>query len=1286
MPRRILAYPKATTLSNGKFTTFITDSGIGFSKIGNIFLNRFREDTINANYGNFIYLKDSNGQIFSNTLAPLFDKPKNYEAKFNQTTVEFKKIYENLTIDTTIFVEKNEPIDIRYIKLTNTSNVPIELEILTYQEVLLNMKAADCAHMVFSNLFVQIESTAPNELLCSRRPVCVEDKRRFLLHKLILENEVINENNFEYETNRANFLGRCNFPTNPDVIFKKELTNKGGAALDPIASLKTTVKLNGFEKIKFSILSFYGEDKEEIIKASSKYNEIKDIENAFCELKSNINTKPRLYDLFLSRLFFIHPCQKQAKYIKKNTLWQDGFWKYGISGDNPIITFEFSRNFEALVEVIENVAFLNSREIKTDLVIIDNSGSEFDKSKIEKFLTKEMFFLKKSEISKEFFNLLGSVSHIFLKDFFKLKSQLTCETTKPININLISEKIRASNANNSINLNTRELEFWNGYGGFSKTNEYVIKLKNFENTPMPWCNVISNPSFGMIINECQGGYVWHKNSRENKLTPWYNDTVADKFGERIYIYDKDKKTIFSPFHGLVKQYNETLKMDEEQDFKFPNNDFLIKHGLGYSKFESKSGEIEQKTTNFVALNDPVKITVLKLKNTGSQNKKLKISHFLRPVLGVDEATSRNIQINRLNTTFIAKNKYSELKDESLFLDFSLPISDFTTDRDEFFGSSRGNQIPEGVYKASLSHKLGAGYDPSIVTRYDLELAPGQEKNLILIIGAAKKTEFIKKLCQKYKKLDNVKLELQNVVDNWKNITGKIQIKTPDPAMDLMLNGWLIYQTLSCRIFGKSGYYQSGGAYGFRDQLQDSMAMCYSFPEITRVQILKSCAHQFSDGDVQHWWHEMSKNLEECSLAKTEHDVSHWNLEVLNTKNEAHKGIRTKFSDDLLWLPYVVAEYVKITGDFAILAEKVAFLKGEALDEKTDERYFTPEISDEIVSVYEHCLRAIKRSLRFGKHGLPLIGTGDWNDGMNKVGNQGKGESVWVAWFLISILNEFIEISNYMGDTEIKKEFEKISKELSQNVNENAWDGKWYKRAFFDDGTPLGSSKNKECKIDSISQSWAVISGASEEKKSDAALKSVWKNLVDEQNKIIKLLDPPFYDSELEPGYIKGYVPGIRENGGQYTHAAVWYVIALARAKKYEKAYEAFCMLNPINHSSEKNAADIYKVEPYVVSADIYSNENHVGRGGWTWYTGAAGWYYRAGIEEILGFKKTGETIYLNPRVPRTWKEYEIIYKKDDKSTLKIKIENPNGKNGLKKTRKIELNNRRNEQIVVTLDE
>ncbi len=768
-------------------------------------------------------------------------------------------------------------------------------------------------------------------------------------------------------------------------------------------------------------------------------------------------------------------------------------------------------------------------------------------------------------------------------------------------------------------LNNEEIKYFNDYGAFSPNGkEYLIKVNKEKRLPTVWSHVLANENFGTLVTESMGGYTWHKNCRLNRISSWSNKPHLDIPSEVIYM--EDLKTGKRWSMGLNPMPDE--------------NDYSIIYGFGYSKYIHESQGITQELEIFVPNEDTLKVNILKLSNNTLERKKLKIVYYVKPVLGEEEVKSDGkIKINyddNANMVF-AENLYESDFKSKVYVSSSEKIKSFTGDKKFFLGNG-GLSNPDGLKKVRLNNNLGFDSKSCIAIQIEVELDSMSSKEIVLNLGATNNIIDGKNISYKYSKIQNCKQELENVKRKWKDILEKVQVYTPIESINIMLNGWALYQTIASRLYARTGFYQSGGAYGFRDQLQDTLCLKYINPEMIKNQIIKHSEHQFIEGDVEHWWHD-----------------------------ETERGIRTRFSDDLLWLAYLCLEYIDITNDKEILNIKTPYLQGEVLKDNEEERYDKFTKSNITETIYEHIIRAIEKSLNFGENGLPKIGTGDWNDGFSEVGNKGKGESVWLGFFLYTIIDRFLPYIEERGEADRVQKYRKILQDLKIALNSKGWDGRWFRRAYMDNGSILGSIENEECRIDSIAQSWSVISNAGDEDKKLQAMESLENHLVDKENGIIKLLDPPFANGELNPGYIKAYLPGVRENGGQYTHSSIWVIIAETLLGFGDKAGEYYRMINPIEHSRTKESAKKYKVEPYVVAADIYGAGNLAGRGGWTWYTGSSSWFYKAGIEYILGLKIKNNTLSLNPCIPKDWKEFSIKYK-FERSIYNIKVSNPNSKN------------------------
>lgn len=1243
--------PKAHILSNGSYSIMITDRGTGYSKNKSFSITRWREDSTLDYYGMFFYLKNiETNKVWAATYSPINVTPESYQVTFTADKVVYKRVDEQIETKTEVVVTSGDNAEIRTLKLKNTGNTPKIIEVTSYFEVVITKHAADAAHPAFSNLFIKTDYLQDkNCLIANRRPRSESEKSLWIANAVVNFNDNISE--LQYETDRLQFIGRTRNTNAPIVIEgNKPLSNTVGAVLDPIMSLRLRVKIEPGATSEIAFIVAISESYETLIELIEKYRSREAIEGAFrlalrrSQVEAGyLNMKASEIEMFqdiLSNILFISPLRRiYNEYISQNRKGQSTLWSFGISGDLPIILLVLKKTDELslLYELLKAHEYWRLKDLRVDLIILSEEENGYThplhalisdiviKGQTHDILNKPggIFILDKNNILEEELHLLYAVSRLILKGE---KGVLAEQIKLKQNVNLprLKQLLVTNEHFEKIALKEEPLNFYNGLGGFNKDgSEYVIKLEKGQNTPAPWINVISNPNFGFIVSETGSGYTWSENSRENKLTPWSNDPVTDSPGEVFYIGDSDTGELWT---------TTPLPIREDESY-------IIRHGFGYSVFEHNSHGILQSLIQYVPIHEAVKISIMKLENATKKTRNLTVTYYVRPVSGVsDQSTAIHIKTRQTKTgTLIIENPYNEeFPGRLIFMDVSKSERFVTSNRQEFFGSG-GIADPDALKRERLSGVTGIGFDPCAVMQVNITVEPKQIKELIFVFGEAMKLEDVNEITNKYKKLHIVEEALGDIKWNWQEKLGAVKINTPDVSMDIMLNGWLPYQVLACRIWARSGFYQSGGAYGFRDQLQDSLSIAHICPKITHDQIILHARHQFLEGDVQHWWHEPHG-----------------------------KGTRTRFSDDLLWLPYVTNEYIRITGDKDILTLEMTFLEDEMLKEFEDEHYGRPKISQTKATLYDHCIRTIEKSLKFGVHELPLIGSGDWNDGMNTIGNRGLGESVWLGWFLFSVLESFIPVCREMGDNELVLKYQETNEKIVAAIEKNAWDGNWYRRAYFDNGVPLGSIENSECKIDAIAQSWAVISGAADPTRARQAMNSLENYLIQWEDGLIKLLTPPFEDSDLDPGYIKGYVPGVRENGGQYTHAAAWVIIAFAKLGDGDKAWELFELINPINHTRTHIEYSLYKVEPYVMAADVYAVPPHTGRGGWTWYTGSAGWMYRAGLEYILGFQKNGDNILMNPCIPKKWTEYNINYKYLDTS-YEIKVKNPESVNmGVKK--------------------
>lgn len=1236
--------PEIQLLSNGSYSLMVSNSGSGYSKKDDMMVYRWKEDVTSDGSGMFFYIKDiKKNKYWSSTYEPCKKEGDKYEAIFSLEKAEFKRKDEDISTHTEIVVSNEDDVEIRKISITNHGDENKVIEITSYCEVTLNDLNSDIVHPAFGNLFIRTEFISnPECIIANRRPRAKGKKKPYVIQTIALKGNGVGKT--QYETSRVNFIGRGKNLTYPKVMEgDTPLQNTVGAVLDPIISMRKRVKIKPGEACTIAYTVGVSDTKEHCIELGNKYCKMDNVERVF-ELALTQNAvevkylgikspQANLYQTMAARILYMSPLyEMRSEYISNIKRSQSSLWKYGISGDVPIVLVVVNKdNHNDIVRQMLNAhEFWSVKGLKVDLVILNLEETGYNQplqdsiretintshARDKQNKSGGVFLYSKTTIEKEDIELLMAISRIVIrgdKGFISNQIKLGTENKREMEPLKTNNKVCTYKPYKFI---TNKLSYYNDIGGFDlKNDKYVIKLNEGKNTPAPWINVISNKNFGFHVSESGSAYTWYKNSRENKITTWSNDWVCDAPSEALYLRDEESGSIWSVTPKPIRD----------------NGEYIIEHGFGYSNFKHYAQGIIGKMTMFVPKEDNVKLCIISLKNNSNEDRKLSLTYYAQMVLGVvpqHTATHIVTSLNKEKKYIKAQNPYSE---NFGTLHAYLKIvggkeESFTGDRKEFIGKGKGLENPNGLQKIGLSNSIGGGYDPCLCENSKFSLKKGEEKELLVILGEDETIECVDNIVDKYNNIAKAKEELKNIKKYWKNTLHTIKVKTPDKTMDILLNGWLLYETISCRIWARSAFYQSGGAFGFRDQLQDMMAVTYVDPKMTREHICYSASRQFLEGDVQHWWHP-----------------------------GVNSGIRTRFSDDLLWLPYVTADYIKRTGDYSVLDEEVYYLEDKPLNEGEDERYTISNRSNTKGSVYEHCIKAIEKGLKFGPHNIPLMGSGDWNDGMSEVGNKGKGESVWLGWFLYSILDNFKDICMFKKDEYRKQRYEEIKEFIKENLEKNAWDGNWYRRAYFDDGTPLGSVENDECQIDSLSQSWSVISKAGEKNRVKEAMNALEKYLVKQDVGMVLLLTPPFENGKEEPGYIKGYVPGVRENGGQYTHAATWVVLAMAYLGYGDKACKIYNMLNPINHTKSYYECERFKAEPYVMTADVYGREPHVGRGGWSWYTGTSGWMYRVAIEGILGMKFNGTKGFtIEPTVPKDWKEFEIEYNKEEcKYIIKI---------------------------------
>jgi cyclic beta-1,2-glucan synthetase len=1243
-----LPTPRVQLLSNGTYSVMVTTAGAGYSVSGGLAVTRWREDVTCDNWGSFCYLRDvRTGAVWSAGFQPTGRPPASYEVSFAEDKAEFWRRDAGILTHTEIIVSPEDNAEVRRVSVTNQSSRTREIELTSYMEVVLAPGAADAAHPAFSNLFIETEFiAAENALLARRRPRSEKDEVVWGVHTVVTDGETIGA--VQYETDRGRFLGRGHAPSSPVAVMEdRPLSNTTGTVLDPAFCLRQRVRLRPNETARVSFATAVARSREEALSLADKYHDTSTFERearlAWTQSKVemlHLNMDPEeahLFQRLAGRLLYSDPSLRPRPHVLAlNTKAQSSLWPYGISGDLPIVLVRIGQaeELDMVRQILRGHEYLRLKGLSFDLVILndrplsyaqelnDDLQALIRKTGSQALLDKPGgVYLRRTDIMPEADRiLLHTVARVaIVTDRGSLDEQLV---RRPVENDLPLPFVprKPSRTYPEPVVETPKLKFFNGLGGFGpEGREYVTVLGEGQWTPAPWLNVVSNgQDFGFQVTETGAGFTWSVNSRENRLTPWSNDAISDPPGEVIYLRDEDTGTVWSPTPLPIREAG-------------PH---IIRHGQGYTVFERTSHGLEHELLQFVPLDATVKISLLRLRNQTERKRRLSITSYNELVLGVQRSVSAPFiitEVDKETGTIFARNPYNnEFAERVAFIEMSEGERTVTCDRKEFVGRNGTLNDPAALRRTRLSGRSGAGLDPCAAMQAFIELAPGESRQIVILLGEAGTREEARTLAARFSQVAEVNQAFEHVLNHWDNLLGTIEVHTPDAAMDTLLNRWLLYQTLACRVWSRSAFYQSGGAYGFRDQLQDVMALVYSKPLIAREQIVRAAARQYKEGDVQHWWHPPTG-----------------------------RGVRTRFSDDLLWLPFVTNFYVEVTGDASVLDEVVPFIEGPLLEPDVSESYTQPTVSTETATVYEHCARALDRSLKTGEHGLPLMGSGDWNDGMNRVGHLGKGESVWVGWFLHTTLGGFVQFCESRQEQQRAESYRTHMTNLKKALEENGWDVDWYRRAYFDDGTPLGSAQNEECRIDSIVQSWGVISGAADPVRAARAMSAVEEYLIRRGDGLVILFTPPFDKSGLDPGYIKGYVPGVRENGGQYTHAALWTLIAYAKLGDGDRAGELFALLNPISHASTRAGLHKYKAEPYVAAGDVYAVPPHTGRGGWTWYTGSSSWMYRAGLESILGFELHGERLRIEPCIPRSWRGYEINYRRGGARYI-IKVENPFG--------------------------
>ncbi|WP_338605599.1 GH36-type glycosyl hydrolase domain-containing protein [Desulfoferula mesophila] len=1239
--------PKVQLLSNGRYSLMVTNAGGGYSRWDDFDLTRWRADVTCDDWGVYCYLRDlKTNQVWSNIYQPVGGPLDKYFVGFASDRAEIRRLDAGIETETEIIVASEDDVEIRRITLINRSNHRCVLEVTSYIELALAQHAVDRQHPAFNKLFIETEALSKQHaLLATRRRRDVDEPAVWAMHMLVAKDT--KEESLQFETDRGRFIGRGRTTGSPAALYQN-LSNTSGQVLDPIFSLRRTLYLEPGGRGEFYLMLGAADTRDGACALAEKYNDAHAIQHqldrawdasqlGMRRLRIQPDEARRFQQLAGSMLYPGWQLRTTGERIKKNRLDQSGLWSQGISGDLPIalVTINESRDMGLVRQMLQAHAYWRLHGFKADLVILNQEVGSYEQAlnyELRRLIQGYaphtgidvpggIFLRQEDQMPEEGITLLLAVARVVLVGARgPLAAQLATmphpawEFPPPLKTQFVGQEPSAP-------LPFMELDYFNGLGGFTGDGrEYVIYLGPDSCTPAPWVNVMANPAFGTLISESGSGFTWAGNSQQNRLTAWGNDPLCDAPSEAVYIRDEESGGFWSPTPLPIRELDA----------------YRARHGAGYTVFEHNSHAIEQEMTVFVpqddAGGDPLCLKRLRLRNDGSRYRRLAVTFYAEWTLGEHrEDTQMHIftEWDKRSQAIFAYNHYHlQAADRVSFATISPPAHSISADRQEFLGRNGSLADPAAMHRVCLSSRTGTRLDPCAVLQIKLELEPGESREVTFILGQAASAEQARELIARYREAVVVDGALERTRLWWDRTLQTVQVTTPELATNLLANRWLLYQTLSCRIWGRSGLYQSGGAFGFRDQLQDVLALLYSMPQLAREHILLACGRQFPEGDVQHWWHP-----------------------------DSGVGVRSRCSDDLLWLPFAVARYVQVTGDTQLLDEEVNFIQAPLLEDSEHEIFVSPKTSSQSASVYEHCRLAIKKGMTQGPHGLPLMGSGDWNDGMNRIGQDGRGESVWLAWFIVEVLNAFSECSELCGQADDAARFREAAGALAKAVEDQAWDGAWYLRAYCDDGTPVGSAASEEARIDSIPQSWAAICGGADSERTAQALQSAREQLVRTDEKLVLLFTPPFDSSAIDPGYIKGYPPGVRENGGQYTHAALWLALGLIRRGDADGAAALFRLLNPIEHAREPEDVARYKVEPYVVAADVYSLTGRVGQGGWTWYTGSAGWMYRLLIEEMLGLQIHGSELTIDPVLPSAWKTVSLRFYRG-KAVYEVTIDNP----------------------------
>jgi cyclic beta-1,2-glucan synthetase len=1237
-----LEVPHIALLGRHPYTVMISHAGSGYSRFEDLAVTRWRADATMDATGQFCYVHDVTARrTWSSAHQPVGAPADGYRALLATDRVTFHRVDGLIETLTEIAVVPEDAAEVRRVTVTNNDSEPRDVELTSYGEIVLGLPDADRAHPAFGNLFVETEYHEwCAAITATRRPRSNRERSLLCVHVVDAGHDRIGA--VSCETDRSRFLGRGGTVRRPAALAQTgDLSGTTGAVLDPIFALRTRVRLGPGQSASAAFTTLLAPTRERAFDLADRYHDPHAAQRALdlawtaqqVELRELRVTpaEAAVFQEIAGYLLYPHPGLRAAPaLLLRNRGSQQLLWAHGISGDWPIIlaTITTPDGLPTLRHVFAAHRYMRRRGMVVDLVVLTEQSSLYlqelhDRVLEALFASSDVgtdhpggVFIRRPELlGDEALLMLQATARVHVRCDGRalgrvLEAAVAGAPESPLAVVAAPAAAAApppplpsgAAPTRATRLPRARLALDNGFGGLTPEGDYQLYVRGSELPPAPWANVIANPRGGFIVTERGAGCTWAGNSYFYRLTPWHNDPVSDPASDVIYLRDDDTGHVWRPTPGSSRDAGH----------------YGVRHAPGSSIFEHERLDIATQLTLGLALEDAVKLSLLRVTNRSARARRLTLTAFVEWTLGVTREHTRHqvrTWFDPARGTLFAANYFDpQFAGWTAFLTVSEKIASHTADRGEFLGRNGDAEDPAALRVARLAGTTGAGIDPCGALRSSLELAPGETRQLVVVLGAADSTADAQALVTRFRDAQAAAAEVARSITAWEKRLSVIAVRTPEPSFDAMLNRWTLYQALACRMWARSAVYQSSGAYGFRDQLQDVMAFVYAEPALAREHIVRTAARQFTEGDVQHWWHPQSG-----------------------------RGVRTRFSDDLVWLPYVVDHYVRVTGDATVLDEIAPFLEMRPLEPHEHEVYDLPRVAAESATVYEHCVRALRRACTTGAHGLPLIGTGDWNDGMNLVGAEGRGESVWLGWFLVATLRSFVPFIEARGDAATAAAFRARADDYVAAIERNGWDGDWYRRAYFDDGTPLGSVANDECRIDAIAQSWSVISGAADPERQARAMCSLDEHLVRRDARVIMLLTPPFDQTTHDPGYIKGYLPGVRENGAQYTHAALWTVLAHTLLRNGERAFELFQMINPLMHASSPESVATYRVEPYVVAADVYTADGHIGRGGWTWYTGSASWMYRVALEAILGFEKRGTKLRVQPCVPDGWPEFQIDY-------------------------------------------